>query len=56
MKRIADVGQTYPVLEFLAGEGEVSRRLGSWLDAHPGVALAIFLAAGLMVMTADSWF
>lgn len=36
------------ILEFLAGEHPAARRMGEWLDAHPGVALAIFLVAALM--------
>lgn len=59
MKMVADGRprvRAFPVLEFLAGEGDLSHRMGAWLDAHPYVALALFLVFGLMAMTADSWF
>lgn len=59
MKMVADGrprARSFPVLEFLAGEGDLSHRMGEWLDAHPYVELALFLAFGLMAMTADSWF
>lgn len=36
------------ILEFLAGTHPAARRAGEWLDAHPGAALAVFLAAGLL--------
>lgn len=36
------------ILEFLAGTHPAARRAGEWLDAHPGVALCIFLVAALL--------
>lgn len=36
------------ILEFLAGEHPAARRAGEWLEEHPGAALAVFLAAGLL--------
>ena len=36
------------ILVFLAGEHPAARRAGEWLEEHPVVALAIFLAAGLL--------
>lgn len=36
------------ILEFLAGCGPASERMGEWLDAHPYVALALFVGFGLL--------
>lgn len=36
------------ILEFLAGTHPAARRAGEWLDAHPAVALTIFLVAALV--------
>ncbi len=36
------------ILEFLAGTHPAARRAGEWLDAHPVVALAVFLMGMLL--------
>lgn len=36
------------ILEFLAGTHPAARRMGEWLEGHPGVALAVFVAACLL--------
>ena len=36
------------MLEFLAGTHPAARRMGEWLEEHPGAALAVFLTAGLL--------
>lgn len=40
-------------MDWLAMEAEPLRRMGEWLDAHPRVALAGFLA--LMVLASARW-
>lgn len=44
------------LLDFIVGVGPDSERLGAWLDAHPGAALALMLLAAIAVTTADGWF
>ena len=36
------------ILEFLAGTHPAARRMGEWLDAHPAVAIAVFVAGMLL--------
>lgn len=36
------------ILDFIAGTHPAARRAGEWLDAHPVVALALFLAMALL--------
>lgn len=31
------------ILDFVAGESDLSRRMGAWLDSHPHVALAVLV-------------
>lgn len=45
----------FPVMEFLACEGALSLRLDEWLEAHPGVALAVVVAAPLVAAAVESW-
>lgn len=51
MKKIADGGRS--VCRERLGRATL---VGLWLDEHPGVALAVLMAAMLAVSTADSWF
>ena len=45
----------FPVMEFLACEGALSLRLDEWVEAHPGVALAVVVSAPLVAAAVESW-
>ena len=42
------------ILEFLAGCGPASERMGEWLDAHPGACLAIIALLAVLVTLGDA--
>lgn len=37
------------ILEFVAGEGELSRRLGAWLDAHPAATFCVCFVLPIVI-------